>query len=160
MSSYIHSIRLLMLFSLLGPCSQLQAARMAGPLQGNCYVFSAAKDSDGVNTGSIEHAKLNVFQASAYPTVDRLAESAHSLPGKLSQTTSTALSPFWQEYASLDFQHLPVPASLLFVGLWLIGFSLTRQPPPSIKRQDKTRFDNTYLVKNLTQNTAHSNDLP
>ena len=76
----------------------------------------------------------------------------HSHYQQTSDVQTVFIKPLPTWFGQIQSPDLPIPASLVFVMLWLIGFTLTRQPEPMLKRTQTPISGKDFIVKSLSNN--------
>ena len=123
----------------------------------NCYVLTTVTYAVGYVHGDsrllYQFDGRNIVKASSRSAVNmhEQSEPSKSLIEKLLAYLDHNLMSGDSYVAATTLQDLPVPASLLFVALWLIGFKLTSQPSPSLNRVEPSRFSKAYIVMNFAK---------
>ena len=152
MSRTITILNLMLCVGLLTYGRPAFALVSAPPEPQNCWVFKLSSgfnpntDTLRISPNTVQ-SKMFVYQPTATQS-DEYTHDRHS-SGKQSEGIRSLQS--WLIYAELP--DLPIPASLLFVMLWLIGFKLTRQPAPMLNRAAPPRQGKDFIVMSLGDNS-------
>ena len=110
----------------------------------NCYLVAVSpEDEQGGHTTTALDIDNNTLLSQTQP------ELAHSPSSSLLAELEQQMPTIVLYLTKLELNALPIPASLLFIGIWLIGFKLTSQPPPSLNRAQPSRFSKAYMVMSM-----------
>lgn len=139
MSRTITIINLILCVVLLCNSRATQALVVAPQEPENCFVFKLAPRAltpsihslPLVSNSTVSNSTPS-YISSPEPTREQVIVTASDLQTTGAQNTLFMSLLNWFE--PLEVPTLPIPASLVFVILWLIGFKMTRQPTPMLSR--------------------------
>ena len=122
----------------------------------NCFVFNQTSLRDASNI-AVEPTGFTLPAPDNSPLLPGCQQTIS--PTRYQQTNKAQngfITPLPTWFERIEQTDLPIPASLVFVMLWLIGFKLTRQPEPMLNRAQAPLSGKDFIVMSLSNNKQPS----